>query len=157
MIRLHRDNYFLLFLRDCSFYLNPFYKIIGYYSFQVLHPFSIDYYIFKRHVLHGSFFVQSLNQRWIFSYACICNISESNAFNAASRLFIIFLVETYFYIKQSSFLNILYPDIFEKNITNLILITTIHCHATLINRVILVMFQDVDVTESQILYHFSCR
>ena len=85
------------------------------------------------------------------------NVPESNAVNAASRLFIIFPVEAYFDIEKPSFLNILYPDIFKKNITDLVLVTAIHCHATLINRVILVMFQNVDVAESQIFYYFSRR
>ena len=105
--------------------------------------------VFKRHAFARFVLCPVLASRWILSYSCVRNVPESNAVNAASRLFIIFPVEAYFDIEKPSFLNILYPDIFKKNITDLVLVTAIHCHATLINRVILVMFQNVDVAESR--------
>lgn len=42
MIKLHQNNYFIIF-GDCSFYLNAFNEISDYYSFQIFHLFSVDH------------------------------------------------------------------------------------------------------------------
>ena len=106
---------------------------------------------------YGSFFVQSFDDRGIFADSRISDVAEGYSIDAVTRYFVVLPVETHFHVEQSSFLNAFYPDVPKQNVANVVLVTAVYRHATLVGRGVFIVFQNIYVTENQVLNHLSRR
>ena len=97
-----------------------------------------------------------MNERTVLADSRISDITEYNPLDTTAGLPVVLGIETDFHIEKTTFLNMLYTDVLEQDITYPVSITAIYRHASLIHRVVFIVFQNIYITENKILDNLAC-
>ena len=109
----------------------------------------IDFKPFEEDVLHLALLVVAVDDGHVGLLAMVADVAEGNVFYTLAWCGAVFLVVANLYLQNASLMDVLYSDVVEHHILNIIVVTTVYRHATLIVNLRLTLTKYVDIFVSQ--------
>ena len=100
-------------------------------------------------VFYLAMFIVTVDYREIRVVAVVADIAEGNVFYTLAWCGAVFLVVAHLYLQYASLVDVLYSDVVEHHILNVIIVATVYCHATLIVNLRFTLTKDVYIFVSQ--------
>ena len=122
----------------------------SWFSFHVVVNFATLYFqSVEDNVFYLALFVVTVDYRQIRVAAVVADVAEGNVFYTLAWCGAVFLVVANLYLQNASLMDVLYSDVVEHHILNIIVVTTVYRHATLIVNLRLTLTKYVDIFVSQ--------
>ena len=112
---------------------------------------SVDFKSFEPDILHFAFCIVAVDYRQVGSTAFVSDASEGDVFHTSARSCAVFLVESYFHLKEAALMNLFDAYVVEQYIAHQVVVATVDGKASLIINLRFTLTEYVDVLIYEIL------